>query len=73
MILLRNLPSRSTTPQQSIKPADHLISRISGNFDSRLTIGPNALLGGPLRDLIEISPEKRPSRRQSLSLKPEFV
>jgi hypothetical protein len=48
-------------------------SRLSGNFDSRLTIGPNALLGGPLRDLIEISPEKRPSRRQSLSLKPEFV
>jgi len=28
MILLRNLPSRSTTPQQSIKPADHLISRV---------------------------------------------
>jgi hypothetical protein len=26
-----------------------------------LTIGPNALFGGPLRDLIEISPEKRAS------------
>jgi hypothetical protein len=72
-ILTGQCRSWATNVQGDFQLINCLESRVSGNFDSRLTIGPNALFGGPLRDLIEFSPGTRPSRRQSLSLKPEFV